>query len=124
MAITNAKHIIAEIEGIRYTVVETGASIERAAFLKDLLELNNLEVKELQEQPVAEGGEPKYTIGVTDLAFNPVFAVYECLLKTKEGGYVTPGYWRQECVNCDPRYWIKRKTGKKTPQEPNEVLQS
>jgi hypothetical protein len=125
MTLTNAKHIIAEINDVRCTVVETGASLERAAFLRDLLEFNNLEVKELPEPAVAdaEGAEPKYTIGVTSLIFNPVFAVYECLMKKKEGGYVTPGYWRQECVNCDPRYWIKRKHGKKAPQEPNEVLQ-
>jgi hypothetical protein len=113
MALTNAKHIVAEIDGIRCTIVETGASIERAAFLKDLLELNNYEVKELAETGDAQSGEPKYTIGVTDLVFNPVFAVYECLLKTREGGYVTPGYWNQECVDCDPRYWLRRKGSKK-----------
>jgi len=123
MALTNAKHIIAEIEGVRCTVVESSATLERAAFLKDLLEFNKFEVKELQEPAPAEGAEQKYTIGVTDLSFNPVFAVYECLLKTREGGYVTPGYWRQECVKCDNRYWIKRKVSRK-PQEPNEVLQS
>jgi hypothetical protein len=123
MALTNAKHVIAELEGIRCSVVETGASLERAAFLKDLLEFNKYDVKELQEPAAAEGAEPKYTIGVTDLLFNPVFAVYECLLKAKEGGYVTPGYWKQECVKCDPRYWMKRKPGKKVPHEANEILQ-
>ncbi|HVN59508.1 MAG TPA: hypothetical protein VMT63_14505 [Bacteroidales bacterium] len=122
MVLTNAKHIITEIDGTRCTVVETGASIERAAFLRDLLEFNKLEVKELKEPQAAEGPGDNYTIGVTDLSFNPVFAVYECQLKTKEGGYVTPGYWRQECVDCDNRYWIKRKIVKK-PSEPNEVLQ-
>ena len=59
------------------------------------------------------GEEPKYTIGVTDLLFNPVFAVYECQLKTREGGIVTPGYWKQECTECDPRYWIRRKGARK-----------
>jgi hypothetical protein len=113
MPLTNAKHIIGEIDGVRCTIVETGASIERAAFLKDLLEFNNYEVKELTEAGDGEGGEPKYTIGVTDIVFNPVFSVYECLLKTREGGYVTPGYWNQECVNCDPRYWLRRKGAKK-----------
>jgi hypothetical protein len=123
MALTNAKHVIAEIDGVRCTVVESGVTLERAAFLKDLLEFNKFEVKELKDA-VAEGAEQKYTVGVTELTFNPVFAVYECLLKTKEGGYVTPGYWNQECVNCDKRYWIKRKIVRKSPQEPNEVLQS
>ncbi len=114
MAITNAKHIVAEIEGIRCTIIESGASLERAAFLKDLLSFNNFEVKELKEASEVEGSEPKYTIGVTDLTFNPVFAIYERTLKTKEGPAVTPGYWNQECVECDPRYWMRRKGARKT----------
>lgn len=65
--------------------------------------------RELQVKNEAEGGEVKYTIGVTDLLFNPVSAIYERQLKTPEGGYVTPGYWNQECVDCDPRYWMRRK---------------
>lgn len=113
MTLTNAKHIISEIDGTRCTIVETGASLERAAFLKDLLEFNGLEVKEMTEVSEIPDSEPKYTIGVTDLIFNPVFQVYECLLKTREGGYVTPGYWRQECIECDPRYWLRRKRPRK-----------
>ena len=114
MAINNAKHIVSEIDGVRCTVVETGATLERAAFLRDLLEFNNLEVKELLEPSQTPGGELKYTIGVTDLLFNPVFAIYERLLKTREGAAITPGYWRQECIECDPRYWIRRKGARKS----------
>jgi hypothetical protein len=114
MAINNAKHITDEIDGIRCTIVESGISLERAAFLRDLLEFNKLDVKEKQEVSETPGVETKYTVGVTDLVFNPVFAVYERLLKTKEGKYVTPGYWKQDCIDCDPRYWIKRKIVKKT----------
>jgi hypothetical protein len=77
MALNNAKHIIGEIDGVRCTIVETGATLERVAFLSDLLGFNNLEVKEMQEPSEVAGSEPKYTIGVTDLIFNPVFAVYE-----------------------------------------------
>ena len=117
MAINNAKHIVSEIEGVRCTMVESGVSIERAAFLRDLLEFNNLEVKEMQNPSEIPGEEPKYTIGVTSLLFNPVFAIYERLLKTREGAAVTPGYWKQECVDCDPRYWMKRKSGKKLARE-------
>jgi hypothetical protein len=113
MAINNAKHIVAEIDGVRCTIVETGATLERAAFLRDLLEINKLEVKELAEA-ADPGAEQRYTIGVTDLMFNPVFAVYERQLKTREGDRVTPGYWNQECGNCDPRYWLKRKERKET----------
>jgi hypothetical protein len=113
MAIDNAKHIIGEIDGVRCTMIETGATLERVAFLSDLLSFNNLEVKELKEVSENTGEESKYTIGVTDLIFNPVFAIYERQLKNREGTYVTPGYWKQECIDCDPRYWMRRKSEKK-----------
>jgi hypothetical protein len=114
MAINNAKHIISEINGIRCTIVESGITLDRVAFLSDLLKFNNLEVKEMQDISEMVGEEPKYTIGVTDLIFNPVFAIYERQLKTREGTFVSPGYWKQECIECDPRYWIRRKGAKKT----------
>jgi hypothetical protein len=114
MAIDNAKHIIGEIDGIRCTIIETGATLERVAFLSDLLSFNNLEVKELKEVSANPDEEPKYTLGVTNLIFNPVFAIYERQLKNREGTFVEPGYWKQECINCDPRYWIRRKNEKKS----------
>ncbi len=110
MAINNAKHIIGEIDGVRCTIVETGIALDRAAFLRDLLEFNNFDVKEMKEESASPEEETKYTIGVTDLVFNPVFAIYECLLKTRELDYVTPGYWKQECIECDKQYWVKRKS--------------
>jgi len=113
MAIENAKHILGEIDGIRCTIIVTGATLERVAYLSDLLSFNNLEVKEMQEAEVP-GEEVKYTIGVTDLLFNPVFAVYERQLKNREGTFVTPGYWKQECTECDPRYWVRRKGARRT----------
>ena len=110
MAITNAKHVIGEIDGVRCTIIETGATLGRVAFLRQLLEFNNFEVKELLVPSENPNEESKYTLGVTDLVFNPVFAVYECLLKVPEGGKITPGYWNQECTECRPEYWIRRKT--------------
>jgi hypothetical protein len=114
MPINNAKHIIGEINGVRCTIIETGAPLERAAFLNDLLTFNNLEVKEMQEVVEGQTGEPKYTIGVTDLVFNPVFAIYERQLRNREGVAVTPGYWKQECTECDPRYWTRRTGARRT----------
>ena len=108
MAINNAKHNVAEIDGVRCSVVETGVTLERAAFLSDLLNFNNFEVKELKEPVTDTAVEQLYTIGVTDLLFNPVFAIYERRLKTREGDIVTPAYWRQQCTECDPRYWLSR----------------
>jgi hypothetical protein len=113
MAINNAKHLVSEINGVRCTIIESGATLERAAFLKDLLSANNLEVMELKETSEDPAAEAKYTIGVTDLTFNPVFAIYERQLKTPDGVPVSPGYWNQECVECDPRYWIRRKGARK-----------
>ena len=117
MALNNAKHIVSEIDGVRCTIIETGASLERAAFLRDLLEFNNLDVKEIAKPTTTPGEEPKYTNGVTDLLFNPVFAIYERQLKTREGSAVTPGYWKQECMDCDPRYWVRRKGARRTISE-------
>jgi len=117
MAINNAKHIVSEIDGIRCTIVESGVSLERAAFLRDILEFNNLEVKETEVPSENPGEESKFTIGVTDLLFNPVFAIYERQMKTREGSRVTPGYWKQECIECDPRYWVRRKGASKTMTE-------
>ena len=94
MSLNNAKHIVGEIDGIRCTIVESEVTLERAAFLTDLLRLNNLEVKEVVVPSAEEGEEPKYTVGVTDLVFNPVFAVYERSLKNADGEVVTPEYWK------------------------------
>jgi hypothetical protein len=115
MALNNAKHIIGEIDGIRCTIVESGITLDRVAFLSDLLSFNNYEIKELKEAS-EPGEEEKFTLGVTDLLFNPVFAVYERQLRIREGGFVTPGYWKQECTECDPRYWMRRKSERKTDQ--------
>ena len=117
MAINTAKHIVNEIDGVRCTIIETGISLERVSFLRDLLEFNNLEVKEMVEPSETPATEAKYTIGVTDLTFNPVFAIYECKLKIRDGKHVTPGYWKQECTDCDLRYWIKRRNVKKTTED-------
>ena len=51
------------------------------------------------ETPVAaEGANPPetFTVGLTDVTFNPVNAVFGRLLKTREGHVVTLAYWRQE----------------------------
>jgi hypothetical protein len=112
MALNNAKHIIGEIDGVRCTIIETGATLERIAFLSDLLSFNKLDVKDLKEVSASQEEESKYTIGVTDLIFNPVFAVYERQLMNREGTAVTPGYWKEECTECDPRYWMRRKSAK------------
>ena len=109
MSITNAKHVIEEIDGVRCTVIEKGASPARLEFLKHLLEFNGLKVKFVPEASEEEYSEEKtYTIGVTDIVFNPVFAIYERRLKTPEGYFVTPAIWRQDTTEFRPEYWEGR----------------
>ena len=107
MAVNILKQTIGEIDGIRCKIIESGATMERAAFLRQILEFNNYEVKEQKLVSEDPSAEPTYAIGVTDLVFNPVYAIYDFSLKTPEGGYVTPGYWLQECIECNPSYWLR-----------------
>ena len=109
--INQGKHTVDEIDGVRCTIVETGASEERVKFLKNLLELNKFEVKVAEDKlPTPNSLLPTktYTIGVTNLVFFPTIAIYERSLYTPEGHHVTPAYWKQYTTVCDPRYWRKR----------------
>ncbi len=111
MPINNAKHLIEAIDGVRCTIVEKGVTKERLAFLKNLLEFNKLEVR-FRTDPVDEEGSvepPAFTIGVTDIIFNPVFAIYERQLKTQDGFFVTPAIWKQETTEYRSRYWEESK---------------
>jgi len=94
--------------------VEKNASKERVTFLKDLLEVNKFEVIVVPSPPpkaapapkpaegevvvpVAEPPAPEtFTIGVTNLAFNPTNAIFGRLLRTKDGHIVTQVYWYQK----------------------------
>jgi len=95
MSLENGKHIVKEVDGTLCTVIETGINAERMKFLKELLEFNKFEVK-IEEKAGEEGQSATYTIGVTDLVFNPVIAVYEKSLKKPNGRVVTPAFWKQE----------------------------
>ncbi len=83
------KHIVEEINGVRCSIVETDSSKERLEFLTKFLEKNNYKVFSIAEE------ENKFKIGVNDVLFNPVIAVYERRLKTMEGKVATHEYWFQ-----------------------------
>lgn len=102
--LTKGKHVIAEIEGIRCTLVEAGISESRMKFLKDLLVSNHFEVK-VDVVKNEEGLPATYTLGVTDLVFNPVIAIYARKLYHPDGRIITPAYWNQSTDRIDPRYW-------------------
>jgi hypothetical protein len=100
-----AKHLVEEINGVRCTIVEKGATQERIQFLKNLLEYNNYQVMTAEEAQAAPESGKLFTIGVTDLIFNPVIAVYERSLKTPEGQRVSPAYWEQRSKDSKDEYW-------------------
>ncbi|MDE3234328.1 MAG: hypothetical protein KGO81_00125 [Bacteroidota bacterium] len=108
----NQNHTAEELNGIRCAVVEKNVSKERAEFLKDLLSYNRYEVvvavsappKAAPAKPVAEGETPPpppppapetFTVGVTNLMFNAINAIYGRTLFTRSGHIVTPAYWNQ-----------------------------
>jgi len=99
-----AKHIVEEINGTRCTIIEKGATADRVKFLKNLMEFNNYEVI-IADELLVEGSPALFTIGTTNLVFNPVIAVYELSLKTQAGQKVSPAYWNQYSTDCVDEYW-------------------
>ncbi|MBB1284035.1 hypothetical protein HRH25_06590 [Flavisolibacter sp. BT320] len=126
----NKNHEFEELDGVKCAIVEKNASQERVDFLKDLLEWNKYTVVVVPSAPpkaapaaaptpapteeVATPPPPPpptvFTVGVTDVTFNPVNAVFGRLLKTRDGQVVTLAYWQQkEAVSQDEiPYFEKR----------------
>ncbi len=113
MALKNGKHIIKEINGVLCTIVETGLTKERRDFLKHILQINKLDVH--VEEIVVETGTT-YTLGVNDLVFNPMIAVYERSLKRDDGTVVTVAFWNQEKEEMELPYFEYRE---KNPDAPS-----
>jgi len=113
----NTNHTAEELNGVRCAIVEKNVNAERANFLAALLSGNGYEVhcvpaappkakpapaastdgevEKPTETPV-EAPPSLFTVGVTDVTFNPINAVYGRLLRTKEGNIVTAEYWNQK----------------------------
>jgi hypothetical protein len=110
----NKNHPFEDIDGIKCAVVETGVDENRKEFLKDLLEYNRYTVVVSAEQakkapaPASETEATEtpaetslpvsstYKIGVTDVTFNAINAIFGRLLKTRDGRVVTMAYWYQK----------------------------
>ena len=102
--LTKGKHVVQEIGGVRCTVIESGISEERMTFLKQILE-NNKYVTYTEVEKKEALSTPTYIIGVTDIVFTPVVAIYANKLKLADGRIITPAYWNQQTDYIDPRYW-------------------
>lgn len=133
----NKNHEFEELGGIKCAIVEKNASKERVAFLKDLLELNGFEVVVVASPPPKAAPAPKpaappaegavtapptpnpepqtivpetFSIGVTNLAFNPTNAIFGRLLKTKDGHVITQAYWYQkDAISHDETPYYEQK---------------
>lgn len=120
----NKNHEAEELAGIKCAIVEKDASQQRVDFLKALLEQNKYTVMVVPSAPpkaapapTVEGEVPAapelpatFTIGVTDLTFNPINAIFGRLLKTGENRIVTLAYWQQKeaVAQDDIPYYEKR----------------
>lgn len=111
----NKNHEFEDLDGVKCAIVEKNASTERAAFLKSLLEFNNYTVVVVASPPPKAAPAPKpaegeapvepvaappapstFTVGVTDVTFNPTNAIFGRLLHTRDGHIVTLAYWQQK----------------------------
>ena len=111
----NKNHEFEDLDGVKCAIVEKNASKDRVAFLKDLLEHNNFKVivvpspppkaapapkpVEGEAVPVVEAAPPvpeTFTVGVSNVSFNPTNAIFGKLLRTKGGHIVTLAYWYQK----------------------------
>ena len=121
----NKNHEFEELDGVKCAIVERNTSAERVNFLKPLLEFNKYTVVVVPSPPpkaavapvpagtetlVAEVPAPSsFTIGVTDVSFNSINAIFGRLLKTQDGHVVTLGYWqgKEEVPRDDVPYFQK-----------------
>ena len=121
----NKNHEFEDLDTIKCSIVEKNVSEERVQFLKKLLSFNKYEVVVVASPapkaapapapaPVAEGetapaptpaptpvAPSTFTVGVTDLRFNPTNAVFGRSLHTPDGHIVTLAYWNQEDTVSD-----------------------
>jgi hypothetical protein len=112
----NSNHTSEDLNDTKCAIVEKNVSSERADFLKSILTFNGYTVviaasappkaakvatpktdtTEAEPSPVEAFAPPStFTVGVTDMRFNPVNAVFGRSLKTAQGRIVTLAYWNQ-----------------------------
>jgi len=124
----NPNHTFEDLGDVKCAIVEKNCTPERTDFLKRLLEHNKYTVIIAKSPPPKAKPAPKpvegaeaatpvpeappppdtFTVGVTDLMFNPINAVFNRTLKTINGEIVSSNYWKQlEPVPSEEWYWKK-----------------
>jgi hypothetical protein len=108
----NKNHEFEELNGVKCAIVEKNVSQERTDFLNDLLKANNYTVvivpsplpkaaptaaAPAENDVLAAAPAPAtFTVGVTDVTFNPINAIFGRLLKTLDRRVVTLAFWQQK----------------------------
>ena len=119
----NGNYVFEELGEVKCSVIEKNCSAERVEFLKKLLEFNGFTVVVVNSPPPKTAAKPAvaeadasvapapppapttFTVGVTDLTFNPVNGVYNRQLKTPDGRFVTVRYWKQQETESRDDIW-------------------
>ena len=124
----NPNHAFEELEGVKCSIVEKNCTPERVEFLKNLLEFNKFTVVVVKSPPpkvaapkpappLTEGevapppppappAPPEtFIVGVTDITFNPVSAIYNKELQTPSRQFVDAKFWRQEAAAPSTQKW-------------------
>lgn len=113
----NQNHTFEELDGVKCAIVEKFATPGRVEFLRRILEFNHFDVivvtspvpkavvapkpagavPEIVVEPGIPFQQPEtFTMGVTDVMFNPTNAIFGRLLKLPGGHIVTLAYWQQK----------------------------
>src|SRR5574343_653086 len=112
----NPTHTFEDLGEMKCAIVEKNCTSERVSFLKNLLEFNGYTVVSISSPPakgakplaVGEGTPPlaeTFTVGVTDVTFSPINAVFNRELKTQNGRIVTKDYWKQRETEIRKEEW-------------------
>ncbi|MGP8215747.1 MAG: hypothetical protein ACLQQ4_09315 [Bacteroidia bacterium] len=122
----NPNHTFEDLGETKCSVVEKNCNAERVDFLKKLLETNGFKVVVVKSPPPKVAAKPAapaetsaqplppqpetFTVGVTDLSFNTMNAIYNRELNTSDSKIVTPAYWKQtEAIPQEDSWYWKSK---------------
>jgi hypothetical protein len=117
----NKNHEFEELDGVKCCIVERSVTAQRAEFLRTLLQGNGYSVvvsaiipKTAAPATEGDGASPPppaptaFTVGVTDMAFNAINAIFGRFLRTKDGEVVTLAYWQQKSDKAEDIPYFER----------------
>ena len=129
----NPNHSFEDLNDIKCSIIEKNCVQKRVDFLKKLLEFNGLTVIVVDSPPAKpvkvipktneiESADADistvsstveiiktFTVGVTDVTFNPTNAIYNREIKTFSGETVTPNFWFQKDMPKNEGNWYWKK---------------